>query len=122
VVGPQTRVAAVDAISTQPTVISSVNGTFFRTVPLATTPLGVVRVAPKEVRVAGEVAAIVERSIGAVPITTAASGFVGFLLKPERVSVCVSGRELMVCTITMDRVRGIEHLAGTGHAGCYTAL
>src|SRR5438445_302516 len=77
VVGPEKSLAAVDSITTLPTVISSVNGPFFRTVPLDTTPLGVVRVAPKEVRVAGEVAAIVGRSIGAVPITTAASGGVG---------------------------------------------
>src|SRR5436309_467680 len=90
VVGPEKSLAAVDSITTLPTVISSVNGPFFRTVPLDTTPLGVVRVAPKEVRVAGEVAAIVERSIGAVPITTAASGFAGFLLTPERVATPVS--------------------------------
>src|SRR2546426_3348757 len=68
VVGPEKSLAAVDSITTLPTVISSVNGPFVRTVPLDTTPLGVVRVAPKEVRVAGEVAAIIERSIGAVPI------------------------------------------------------
>src|SRR6266487_2948512 len=61
-----------------------------------------VRVAPKEVRVAGEVAAIIERSIDAVPITTAASGFAGFLLAPERVSVTVRGPESKVNTLTKD--------------------
>src|SRR5438552_2988080 len=72
VVGPEKSLAAVESITTLPTVISSVNGPFFRTVPLDTTPLGIVRVAPKEVRVAGEVAAIIQRSIPAVPITLAA--------------------------------------------------
>src|SRR5881628_2523608 len=99
VVGPEKSLAAIDSITTLPTVISSVNGPFFRTVPLDTSPLGVVRVAPKEVRVAGEVAAIIERSIAAVPITTAASGFAGFLLSPERVSVTVHGPESKVNTL-----------------------
>src|SRR5947208_444889 len=48
VVGPEKGLAAIDSITTLPTVISSVNGPFFRTVPLDTSPLGVVRVAPKE--------------------------------------------------------------------------
>jgi len=99
-----------------------VNGPFFRTVPLDTTPLGVVRVAPKEVRVAGEVAAIVERSIGAVPITTAASGFAGFLLTPERVSVWVRGPESKVSTLTKDSVRVIAHLVGKAGPGGYARL
>src|SRR5437870_2157381 len=112
VVGPEKSLAAVESITTLPTVISSVNGPFFRTVPLDTTPLGVLRVAPKEVRVAGEVAAIIERSIPAVPITTAASGFAGFLLSPERVTVTMRGPESKVNTLTRDSVRVVAHLVG----------
>jgi YbbR domain-containing protein len=122
VVGPEKSLAAVESITTLPTVISSVNGPFFRTVPLDTTPLGVVRVAPKEVRVAGEVAAIIERSIAAVPITTAASGFAGFLLSPERVSVTVRGPESKVNTLTKDSVRVVAHLVGKAGPGGYARL
>jgi len=103
-------------------VISSVNGPFFRTVPLDTTPLGVLRVAPKEVRVAGEVAAIIERSIPAVPITTAASGFAGFLLSPERVTVTMRGPESKVNTLTRDSVRVVAHLVGKAGPGGYARL
>ncbi len=122
VVGPEKSLAAVESITTLPTVISSVNGPFFRTVPLDTTPLGVVRVAPKEVRVAGEVAAIIDRSIPAVPITTAASGFAGFLLSPERVTVTLRGPESKVNTLTKDSVRVVAHLVGKAGPGGYARL
>jgi len=122
VVGPEKSLAAVESITTLPTVISSVNGPFFRTVPLDTTPLGVVRVAPKEVRVAGEVAAIIERAIPAVPITTAASGFAGFLLSPERVTVTLRGPESKVNTLTKDSVRVVAHLVGKAGPGGYARL
>src|SRR6266480_1377530 len=122
VVGPEKSLAAVESITTLPTVISSVNGPFFRTVPLDTTPLGVVRVSPKEVRVAGEVAAIIERSIPAVPVTTAASGFAGFLLSPERVTVTMRGPESKVNTLTKDSVRVVAHLVGKAGPGGYARL
>src|SRR5207244_11744619 len=86
-IGPEKSLAGIDSVTTLPTVISSVNGPFFQTVPIDTAPLGVIRIMRKAVRMAGEVTAIIERSIGAVPITTAASGFTGFLLCPERVAV-----------------------------------
>src|SRR5438034_165277 len=69
-VGPEKSLAKLDSVTTLPTVISSVSGPFFQTVPIDTTPLGVVRISPKAVRMAGEVTAIIERSIGGVPITT----------------------------------------------------
>src|SRR5207248_3456368 len=55
VIGPEKSLALIDSVATLPTVISSVNGPFFRTVPLDTAPLGIVRIVPKEVRMAGEV-------------------------------------------------------------------
>src|SRR5437667_82217 len=111
-VGPEQSLAKLDSVTTLPTVISSVSGPFFQTVPIDTTPLGVVRISPKAVRMAGEVTAIIERSIGGVPITTAASGFTGFLLSPERVSVTVRGPASRVNTLTRDSVRVVAHLVG----------
>jgi YbbR domain-containing protein len=120
-VGPEASLRGLDSIATVPTVISSVNGPFFRTVPLDTTPLGLVRVAPKDVRVAGEVAAVIERTFDGVRIATAASGFAGFQLSPERVRVSVRGPETKVNTLTEDSVRVVAHLVGRG-AGGYARL
>ena len=121
-IGPAKSLAGVESVTTLPTVISSVSGPFFQTVPIDTTPLGVVRLTPKAVRMAGEVTAIVERSIGGVPISTAASGFTGFLLAPERVSVKVRGPESKVNTLTRDSVRVIAHLVGKAGPGGYARL
>jgi len=81
-----------------------------------------VRISPKEVRVAGEVVAVIERSIPGVPVTTAASGFTGFLLSPERVSVSVRGPESKVNTLTKDSVRVVAHLVGKAGPGAYARL
>ena len=122
VIGPEKSLALIDSVTTLPIVISSVNGPFFRTVPLDTAPLGIVRIAPKEVRMAGEVTAIVERSLSGVPITTAASGFTGFLLSVERVGVTVRGPESRVNTLTRDSVRVVAHLVGKAGPGGYARL
>ena len=121
-IGPEKTLAGIDSVTTLPTVISSVSGPFFQTVPIDTGPLGVVRITPKAVRMAGEVTAIVERSISAVPITTAASGFTGFLLSPERVTVTVRGPESRVNTLTRDSVRVVAHLIGKAGPGGYARL
>jgi YbbR domain-containing protein len=121
-VGPEKRLATIDSVATLPTVISSVNGPFSRTVPLDTAPLGTVRIVPQEVRMAGEVAAIIERSLVGVPITTAASGFTGFLLAPERVVVRVRGPESRVRLLTRDSVRVVAHLVGKAGPGGYARL
>jgi len=121
-VGPEKSLAKVDSVTTLPTVISSVSGPFFQTVPLDTAPLGVVRISPKSVRMAGEVTAIIERSIAGVPITTAASGFTGFLLSPERVAVTVRGPASRVNTLTRDSVRVVAHLVGKAGPGGYARL
>lgn len=122
VVGPEKSLAGLDSVMTLPTKISSVNGAFFRTVPLDTAPLGIVRIAPKEVRVAGEVAAIIDRSVEGVPITTAASGFAGFQLSQERVSVVVRGPESRVNELTRDSLRVVAHLIGRAGPGGYARL
>src|SRR6266566_3996045 len=54
-----------------------------------------------------------EKSLARIdPVTTAASGFTGFLLSPERVSVSVRGPESKVNTLTKDSVRVVAHLVG----------
>src|SRR5436309_11513278 len=121
-VGPEKSLAKVESVTTLPTVISSVSGPFFQTVPIDTAPLGVVRISPKAVRMAGEVTAIIERSIDGVPVTTAASGFTGFLLSPERVSVTVRGPASRVNTLTRDSVRVVAHLVGKAGPGGYARL
>jgi YbbR domain-containing protein len=122
VVGPEKSLARLESVTTLPTVISSVNGPFFRNVPIDTAPLGVVRISPKEVRVGGEVTAIIERAIVGVPVTTAASGFAGFLLSPERVTVSVRGPETRVSRLTRDSVRVVAHLVGRAGPGGYARL
>src|SRR2546426_8030667 len=121
-VGPEKSLAKFDSVTTLPTVISSVSGPFFQTVPIDTTPLGVVRISPKTVRMAGEGTAIIQRAIDGVPITTAASGFTGFLLSPERVSVTVRGPASRVNTLTRDSVRVVAHLVGKAGPGGYARL
>src|SRR5881409_1709235 len=114
--------ARIDSVTTLSIEISSVTGPFFRTVPIDTALLGIVRISPKEVRVAGEVVAVIERSIPGVPVTTAASGFTGFLLSPERVAVSVRGPESKVNTLTKDSVRVVAHLVGKAGPGAYARL
>src|SRR5438132_1615513 len=121
-VGPEKSLAKLASVTTLPTVISSVSGPFFQTVPIDTAPLGVIRISPKAVRMAGEVTAIIERSIGGVPITTAASGFTGFLLTPERVSVTVRGPASRVNTLTRDSLRVGAALVGKAGPGGYARL
>jgi len=121
-VGPEQSLVGLESVLTVPTVISSVNGPFFRTVPLDTAALGVVRLAPKEVRIDGEVAAIIERALAGVPITMAASGFTGFQLTQERVTVSVRGPEAKVNTLTKDSLRVVAHLVGRAGPGGYARL
>jgi len=71
---------------------------------------------------AGEVTAIIERSIAGVPIATAASGFTGFGLTPERVAVTVRGPESRVNLLTRDSVRVVAHLVGKAGPGGYARL
>src|SRR2546423_2285851 len=63
VIGPGNSLALIDSVATLPIVISSVNGPFFRTVPLDTAPLGTVRIVPQEVRMAGHATPLVGRSL-----------------------------------------------------------
>src|SRR2546428_9019669 len=111
-VGPEQSLTKLDSVTTLPTVISSVSGPFFQTVPIDTTPLGVVRISHKTVRMAGEVTALLECSIGGVPITTAAPGFTRFLFSPQRGSGTGRGPAARGNTPTRGSVRVVAHPVG----------
>src|SRR5947207_1772217 len=51
-VGPEKSLAGIDSVTTVPTEITNVSGAFTRNVPIDTMPLGIVRLAPKQVTVA----------------------------------------------------------------------
>ena len=114
-VGPAASVAQIDSVATVAATITGLTGPFFRTVPIDTGPLGPVRVVPREVRVSGEVTALLQRSFTGVAVTTAASGFSGFTLATERVVVEASGPDRRVRGLTRDSLRVVAHLVG--HAG-----
>jgi len=121
-IGPPKSVAAIDSVATVVAHIASVSGPFFHTVPIDTTPLGVVRVVPREVRVSGEVAAVMQRSFTGVVITMAASGFAGYTLATERVVVEVSGPQPRVQALTRDSLRVVAHLVGPAQEDGYARL
>jgi hypothetical protein len=76
-VGPDKNLAAIESVTTIPTEIASVSGAFTRTVPIDTSLLGIVRIAPKQVTVTGEMGALAERSFGGIPVETGAGAVVG---------------------------------------------
>jgi len=71
-VGPDKNLAGIESVTTIPTEITNVSGAFTRSVPIDTTPLGVVRIAPKQVTVTGEMGVLAERSFGGIPVETGA--------------------------------------------------
>jgi YbbR domain-containing protein len=116
-VGPGQSLAAIESVTTVPMEIAGVSGTFSRTVPIDTMPLGIVRIAPKQVTVTGELTAITERSFAGVPVETGAGAITNYIVTPARVSVSVRGPEARVQTLTRDSVRVVAHITGARSAG-----
>lgn len=116
-VGPDKNIAGIESVTTIPTEITNVSGTFTRTVPIDTTPLGIVRIAPKQVTVTGEMEALAERSFGGIPVETGAGAVTSFIMTPSRVSVAVRGPEQRVLALTRDSLRVVAHIAGAGADG-----
>src|SRR5439155_1271891 len=58
IVGSDRALAAIESVTTVPTEIANVTGPFTRSLPIDTAPLGVVRIAPKEVTVSGDLSVI----------------------------------------------------------------
>jgi hypothetical protein len=121
-VGPDKNLAAIESVTTIPTEIANVSGPFTRSVPIDTTPLGVVRIAPKQVTVTGEMAALADRSFGGIPVETGAGAGTSFIITPARVSVLVRGPEQRVRALTRDSLRVVAHVAGGGADGAVGRL
>src|SRR5258706_259430 len=109
-VGPEKNLAAIESVTTIPTEIANVAGAFTRTVPIDTTALGIVRIAPKQVTVTGEMGALAERSFGGIPVETGAGAVTSFIITPARVSVAVRGPEQRVLALTRDSLRVVAHI------------
>lgn len=115
-VGPEKALATIDSVTTIPMEITSVTGEFARVVPIDTMPLGIVRLAPKQVTVTGEMGAIAERTFGGIPVETGAGAITAFIVTPARVSVTVTGPEERVQALTRDSLRVVAHITG-GNGG-----
>ncbi len=111
-VGPNLLLTAIESVATVTTTLDRVHGPFSLLVALDTTPLGVVRLAPKDVRVSGTTTTVFERVFNLVPIESGAGPLTGFELRPARAMVAVRGPEALVAALTKDSLKVIVHLAG----------
>jgi len=110
IIGSGKNLATIDSVTTMPLEITSSPGTFSRTVPIDTMPLGIVRIAPKQVTVSGELGVIAERSFAGVPVETGAGAITNYIVTPARVSVLVRGPEERVQGLTRDSLRVVAHI------------
>lgn len=112
-VGPGKSLAEIDSVTTVPMEITSVSGAFSRNVAIDTMPLGIVRIAPKQVTVTGEMGVIAERSFAGIPVETGAGAITNYIVTPARVSVSVRGPEERVQALTRDSVRVVAHITSS---------
>ena len=112
-VGPEKSLAGIDSVTTVPTEITNVSGAFTRNVPIDTMPLGIVRLAPKQVTVSGEMGLIAERSFAGIPVETGAGAITSFIVTPARVAVNVRGPDERVQALTRDSLRVVAHITGS---------
>jgi len=110
IIGSGKNLATIDSVTTMPLEITSSAGTFSRTVPIDTMPLGIVRIAPKQVTVSGELGVIAERSFAGIPVETGAGAITNYIVTPARVSVWVRGPEERVQGLTRDSLRVVAHI------------
>jgi hypothetical protein len=110
IIGSGKNLATIDSVTTMPLEITSSPGTFSRTVPIDTMPLGIVRIAPKQVTVSGELGVIAERSFAGIPVETGAGAITNYIVTPARVSVWVRGPEERVQGLTRDSLRVVAHI------------
>ena len=123
IVGSDRALAAIKSVTTVPTEIANVTGPFTRNVPIDTAPLGIVRIAPKEVTVSGDLSIIHERSFAGIPVESGAGALTSFVVTPARVSVVVRGPDAVVQRLTRDSLKVIVHLPGRlPAAGAYARL
>jgi hypothetical protein len=112
-VGPDKALDAIDSVTTMQTEITSVSGEFSRTVPIDTTPLGIVRLVPRQVTVSGTMGNIAERTLAGIPVETGAGAITSYIVTPARVSVAVRGPEERVQNLTRDSLRVVAHISGS---------
>ena len=117
VIGPDKSLAAIDSVLTVATEITDATGLFSRTVPLDTTPLGTVRVFPRQVLVTGEMGVITERSFAGIPVETGAGAITSYVVSPSRVSINVRGPEDRVQSLTRDSLRVVAHILRSDATG-----
>ncbi|MBI1967247.1 MAG: hypothetical protein HYS40_04600 [Gemmatimonadetes bacterium] len=122
ILGPDKNVALIDSVTTMPTEITGVRGAFSQVVPLDTEPLGIVRIAPKQVTVSGEVTQLAERSFAGIPVETGAGAITAYVVTPARVSVTVRGLEARVQALTRDSLRVVAILSGSSETSGYARL
>jgi YbbR domain-containing protein len=113
-VGPERNLAAIESVTTIPTEISNVTGSFERTLAIDTSALGIVRIAPRQVMLTGEVEAMARRTFAGITVESGAGQLVGVVLEPPRVSVSVQGPGGRVDGLTRDSIRVVAVLAGDG--------
>ncbi len=113
-VGPEENVAGVESVTTAPMEITNVTGAFTRILPIDTHALGIVRIAPKEVTVSGDVQALVRRSFTGVTIESGAGQLTGVTLEPARVTVALEGPADRMERVTRDSIRVIAVLTRDG--------
>ena len=118
-VGPDENLAGIESVTTVATEIAHVSagggaggGAFSRAVPIDTTPLGIVRIWPKQVTVTGEIGRLADRSFPGVPVETGAGAITNFIVTPARVAVAVHGPEERVRALTRDSLRVVAHITG----------
>ncbi|HET8713887.1 MAG TPA: hypothetical protein VFM23_09445 [Gemmatimonadales bacterium] len=112
-VGPEKSLDGIDSVTTIPTEIRSVSGEFTRTIPIDTTPLGIVRLVPKQVTVSGTMGIIAERSFAGIPVESGAGAITSYIVTPPRVSVAVSGPEDRIQNLTRDSLRVVAQITGS---------
>jgi YbbR domain-containing protein len=112
-VGPEKALDAIDSVTTVPMEITNVAGEFTRTVPIDTTPLGIVRLIPKQVTISGSMGVIVERSFAGILVESGAGAITSYVVTPARVSVAVRGLEERVQRLTRDSLRVVAQITGS---------
>ena len=121
-VGPDQLLATIDSVTTVPTELTGLSGPFVRTVPLDTSNLGVIRIAPREIQVTGEVEVPAHRIFGGIPVETGAGVPTGFVFTPDRVSVEVAGGPQRLANLTRDSVKVIARFTGAATSGAAARL
>lgn len=122
VVGPDRALAAIESVTTVPTAITNVMGGFTRSVPLDTMDLGMVRVAPREVQVSGELVALAKRVFGGIAVETGAGAPTGFVFAPSHVSVEIQGTAERLQGLTRDSVKVFARFAAGATDGASVHL